>query len=170
MKSRFGQKYAILIFCLTLLCAPPILRAETGAAQKSAPPQSSLSARQIRRIVDRINLIEELPIKKGEAVNDKYAKAIVELGKDAAPYLVEKLTNRKDSRVAYLYQYKIGDVALALLNTIYDYPDYPFPDQSRTLPAKYGDYRDYTEYFSSARNRRQLQKSWRNFIKNQSGN
>lgn len=166
-RNGFHRKFLITFSCFSVLCCPSAFT-ETRAQSATKQAMSSQMAlpRQVRQIVNRISRIEELPVKKGEPVNDRYAKSIVELGEAAAPYLIEKLTSQKDSRVVYLYQYKIGDVARSLLSVIYGYPDYPFPDNSQTLPAKYGDYRDYTEFFSSSQNRCQLQKSWRNFVKN----
>jgi len=156
MKNNcFNRRYVILFVCFSALCVSALL-SEVRAQNPSAAA---------RQTVNRINRIEELPIKKGEPATDKYAAAIVELGEAAAPYLIEKLTDRRNSRVAYLYQYKIGDVARALLDIIYDYPEFPFPDGAKSLPAKYGDYRDYTEFFSRSRNRKQLRKSWREFVK-----
>lgn len=162
MKISFDRKLTIL-FAWLLVSFGTAVFSEVNAQQDA---KKQATPREARQIVNRINRIEDLPIKKGEPVNDKYAKAIVELGEKAAPYLIEKLVDRRDSRFAYLFQYKVGDAARSLLDIIYGYPEYPFPDGSKSLPAKFGDYRDYTTFFNSLRNRKVLQKSWREFIKN----
>lgn len=130
-----------------------------------APTRMRVTPRQAAKIVNRIRLIESLPSKRSEPFDDRYAKAIVGLGESAAPHLVRKLTDTTDSRVADLFQHKIGDVALALLVKIYNPPGYPFPDGAESVPAKYGDYRDYVEYFESPEARKRLQRSWENYLK-----
>jgi len=164
MKSAYF--YRKLTAGLKIFSGLFMLAAFSAAVAAQEDSKNKVQSRQVRQIVNRINRIEELPIKKGEPVSDKYAKAIVELGASAAPYLIEKLTDRRKSRVAYLFEYKIGDVARSLLDIIYNYPDYPFPDGSKSLPSKYGNYQDYVEFFGKSQNRKQLQKSWQNYIKN----
>ena len=158
--NGFKKNSAIVFFCFFVFQMSAFV-IETGAqsAEKRATPQ------QIRFIVNGINKIESLPVKKGEPIGDKYAEAIVELGELAAPYLIEKLTDRRDSRFAYFFQYKIGDVARSLLDLIYEYPDYPFPDGSKSMTAKRGNYQDYVEFFGKSKNRKQLQKSWKQYVK-----
>lgn len=142
------------------------LAAGLSRSVRGVPPaRTQVEARQAAKIVDRIRLIESLPSKRSEPFDDRYAKAIVKLGEAAAPHLVGKLTDMTDSRVADLYQHKIGDVALALLVKIYNPPSHPFPDGAESVPAKYGDYRDYVEYFESPEARKRLQGSWENFLK-----
>ena len=164
MSNNLNRKLIIFFWCILFSVGFSGVISEI----KAQTVKEDLTPPQISRIVNQINLIEDLPIKKGEPVNDRYAAAIVELSESAAPYLIEKLTDRKDSKFAYLYQYKIGDVARSLLEIIYDYPNCLFPDCQTKLSEKYGDYRDYVEFFDKTENRKQLQKSWQNFIKDKS--
>ncbi|HEY6946594.1 MAG TPA: hypothetical protein VI431_15755 [Candidatus Acidoferrum sp.] len=127
--------------------------------------RSEPTVEQIKHVVDRITLIEGLPPKSREPQTDKYAAAIVALGKNAAPFLVEKLTDTSPSKVVYGFQYAIGDVALVLLDDIYQPQDWPFPDGRFKIPENYGDYRDYVDFFSSPGSRRRLKESWQDFIK-----
>jgi hypothetical protein len=130
-----------------------------------SPDQSSPPSGHIKRTVDKITLIEGLPPKRGEPIEDEYARAIIALGKKAAPYLVEKLTDTSPSRVVYGFQYRVGDIALVLLHEIYRPPYWPFPDTSFDIPPKYGDYRDYVDFVNSNGMRERLRKSWKRYIK-----
>ncbi|MGI9074455.1 MAG: hypothetical protein ACR2JB_24785 [Bryobacteraceae bacterium] len=124
-----------------------------------------MNSAQIEKTVDELRLIEGLPPKSGEKQTDPHAAAIVALGQAAGPYLVAKLTDDSPSRVAYGFRYSIGDVALALLDEIYQPPYWPSPDGSVVIPTRYGDFRDYVAFVHSRKGRRQLQKSWKVFIK-----
>jgi hypothetical protein len=117
-----------------------------------------------KRIVDQIGLVESVPQKPGYPSGDPHEMAILALGKSAGPYLVEKITFRKPGKVLDLFQYSIGDVALALLQEIYRPAHWPDPDGSIELPKKYGDYRDYVDFMRSSWNRRRLQLAWKHYI------
>jgi hypothetical protein len=119
---------------------------------------------QVEKTVNDIDLIVGLPSKKGEEQWDEHALAITRLGKRAAPYLVEKITDTSTSKVGEGFRYTIGDVALALLNDIYEPPGWPFPDDSIKIPQKYGNFRDYVEFVETPDARRRLRESWRNYI------
>ena len=77
------------------------------------------TAAYLAQVVGEIDLIEGLPPQVGEPLGDPHAVAIVLLGREAAPYLVERITDDSPSLVVYGFQYKLGDLALALLNEIY---------------------------------------------------
>jgi hypothetical protein len=131
-----------------------------------APPSQQQSSQdQVSEIVDGIILIEGLPPKAGERPADQHAAAIVALGKKAAPYLVERLTDTSPTRVVYGFPYEVGDIALVLLDEIYHPAGWPFPDDRIKIPQKYGDYRDYRDFVHSAGSRERLRQSWQEFIK-----
>jgi hypothetical protein len=144
---------ACLIF---VVCAP--------AFAGPCPVSKGMSARDIRKVVDGLPLIEGLPAKSGEKQTDPHAAAIVALGRAAGPCLVAKLTDETSSRVAYGFKYAIGDLALALLVEIYQPQSWPFPDSSVVIPERYGDYRDYVAYVHVPGARHRLQRSWKEFV------
>lgn len=121
--------------------------------------------KQIEEIVEQISLIKALPPKQGEPLGDKHALAIVSLGKKASPYLVKKITDTTPTPIFYLFQYKVGDIALVLLHEIYHPSSWPSPEGSLTIPQRYGDYRDYVDFVSTLEGRTQLKKSWEDFLK-----
>ena len=135
-----GNNPTALLACLCFLLSQTPGTHSHAAGGKSSPGRTS---KQIAGVVDGISQIRGLPPKSGRPLDDANAEAIVALGEKAAPYLVEKLTDASPSRVFYAFEYKIGDVALALLKEIYRPSRWPFPDGSSRLPQKYGDYRDY---------------------------
>jgi len=122
------------------------------------------TAAYLAQVVGEIDLIEGLPPKVGEPLGDPHAVAIVSLGREAAPYLVERITDNSSSLVVYGFQYKLGDLALALLNEIYRPRSWPFPDNSRLLPRKHGDFRDYVDFVNSPGGRQELKEHWMRFI------
>lgn len=155
-----GRAARAALVCLgwaLLLC--PACAAGRPAAQSEAADAEA------ERVVEGIDQIAGLSVKQGEPEWDEHAAAIVELGERAAPYLVKKLTDTSVSKVGEGFQYKIGDVALALLHDIYGPKGWPFPDDSEKLPQRYGDFRDYVEFVNSKGARARLQKSWREYIK-----
>lgn len=125
---------------------------------------ASTSSDPAKAAVDDIKLIQGLPPKAGEPQTDPHAIAIMKLGKSAGPYLVAKLSDTTPSKVVYGFHYTIGDIALVLLEEIYQPPGWPFPDNSETMPAAYGDYRDYESFMASAGSRQRLQESWKKYI------
>lgn len=127
-------------------------------------PGTKNSPAYIARVVDEIGLIEGLPPKVGEPLGDPHAVAIVTLGKKAAPYLVEKITDNSPSLVIYGFQYKLGDLALVLLNEIYRPRNWPFPDDSRQLPRNHGDFRDYLDFVKGPGRREELKETWTRFV------
>jgi hypothetical protein len=127
--------------------------------------QTEPAPAHLKEVVDRINLIQGLPPKSGEPQTDQYAKAIMALGKRAGPYLVDKLTDSSVTQVTYGFRYAVGDLALALLDEIYEPRGWPFPDDQIKIPEKYGDYRDYVEFVSAPGSRERLKQSWREYIK-----
>jgi hypothetical protein len=160
------------IFCYRLTWAIAVLSwvlpgspCNHSQTSKEIRNQDGPTPKQVKRTVDEITLIEGLPPKRGERIEDEHAEAIIALGEKAAPYLVEKLTDASPSKVVYGFQYKVGDVALVLLHEIYRPPNWPFPDGSFDIPRKYGDYRDYVKFVNSDGTRKRLRKSWKNYIK-----
>lgn len=183
-KNTFDHKTIGLAFCLSLqmLFCISCARGQTSKTTRAVPeikseqpdaptPASSNEApadeRQIKELVDKIKLIDNLPPKLSQPFNGKYAKEIIELGEKAAPYLAAKITDASNSNYSYLFRHKVGDVALILLQKIYQTKNFPFPDDSEKLPSKYGDYRDYTKFMRSAKARKRLQNSWKNYIAQQ---
>jgi hypothetical protein len=116
-------------------------------------------------VVDGISQIEGIPPKSGAPQTDPHAIAIVAFGKKAAPYLVAKLTDTSQTRVVYAFPYTVADLALVLLDEIFQPPGWPFPDDRVKIPEKYGDYRDYVEFVHSPGSREQLKRSWQEFIR-----
>jgi len=132
-------------------------------------PTTAHSAAYLAQVVDEISLIEGLPPKVGEPLGDPHAVAIVLLGREAAPYLAERITDDSPSLVVYGFQYKLGDLALVLLNEIYRPRSWPFPDDSRQLPRKHGDFRDYLDFVNSPGGRQELKEHWMQFIQGNLG-
>ena len=127
-------------------------------------PKVSLTASQA---VERIRLIEYLVPKSGERQTDPHAAAIIASGRQAAPWLLEKLLDDTKSRYFYEFQYKIGDIAHALLREIY----HTDPSQSlmaRNPPLRPEEgytYRDYVALVSSTRGRQELQAAWEKVVR-----
>ena len=126
--------------------------------------QSTVADAEVNRIVNNINLIAGLSVKRGEPQWDEHAALIVNLGAPAAPHLIDRITDTSPSKVGESFQYMIGDVALALLYDIYEPEAWPFPDEPHKIPEKYGDFRDYVDFINSDGAREQLQASWRRYI------
>ncbi len=120
---------------------------------------------EAKNAVNKIKLIENLPIKKGEPFVDLVAVEILKFGKCASPFLADKLSNNSKSKVSHLFNYKIGQVALFLLNEIYKPLNYPCPDSSCVVTSNVGDYRDFVQFFQVKKNRQKLKLSWNNYIK-----
>ena len=156
MLSRLNA-LVVAILAFGLIWAGPI-------TLTSPAEVGSSSTETIRTIVDRIELIEGLPPKRGAPQTDPNAAAIVALGYTAGPFLVDRLTDAAPSKVVYEFQYAIGDVALFLLNEIYKPAGWPFPDGSEKLREQHGDYRDYVNFVDAPGARKRLQDSWRKFI------
>jgi hypothetical protein len=137
----------------------PVYRQFSAVQTLSIPMPEDIQA-----TVNNIRFIAALSQKAGEPQPDENAIKIVNLGKKAAPYLVEKITDDSPSLVADFFAYKIGDLALALLMDIYQAPNWPFPDGVIQLPNKYGDFRDYVDFVNKRGARDKLKQSWKMYI------
>ena len=141
---------------------------------KSHPDQNQLlvlgiksfnsTPEQIQEIVNNISLIVGLSQKQGEPQWDEHAIQITNLGRRAAPYLVDKLTDESPSQVFEFFPYAIGDVALVLLTDIYQTSSWPSPDDSIQIPKIHDDFRDYVAFVKSEGPRERIKQSWKNYI------
>ena len=93
--------------------------------------------------------IEAMAPKKGY-VDDRHAKAILGIGKKAAPCLVEKIGDTAPTMWAYSFQYTVGDMALALLDEMYSSavladPEDSSIDLAKQFPNSAMPYREFRE-------------------------
>jgi hypothetical protein len=153
--------FLILVLLGAWLYISPLVRWQSlfaGAGQFNPTPE------QVQGIVNNISLVVGLSTKQGEPQWDEHAIQITKLGRLAAPYLVDKLTDESPSKVFELFPYAIGDVALALLADIYQTPSWPSPDGSIKIPKIHGDFRDYLVFVKSKGARERIKKSWKYYI------
>jgi hypothetical protein len=162
---RVASKVVIIVFLVLIGLLGFVCLTQQRCFGISLVDEHKLEGQQIRAIVDKINLITGLPQKQGEPQWDEHAAAIVKLGKKAGPFLVEKITDTSLSKVVEFFQYKIGDVALSLLNDIYQPQSWPFPDASAQMPKKYDDFRDYVDFINSEGARERIKESWKTYIR-----
>jgi hypothetical protein len=132
-----------------------------GVLGRGRPAVETLEPRQIRAIVDELVLIETMTPKRGMPQGDEHALAILSLGRAAVPYLVERIDDDSWSRYVYGYWYKVGDVALALLDEICDTPNWFFPDGSRLAPPT--EFADFVDFVQSPQQLRAAKRSWERF-------
>lgn len=138
-----------------LLLETPLIGAPSVLAQTRA---------EIQRAVEELRLVTGLPPKRGQQIRDPHAKAVLDLGREAAPFLVRKLTDPTPTELVYLFRYEVADVALRLLHELYRPATWPFPDDSEAIPEKHHDYRDYVEFVHSPGTRQRLKESWQRYI------
>lgn len=170
MRMIFVIHQSIIIFLIGLSWSIFLVACtEQNQSNSLQLERPELNPEQIQQVVNDITLIVGLQLQKGELQWDEHAFKIVELGKKAAPFLVEKITDKSPSKVMEFFHYKIGDIALVLLDDIYQPPSWPFPDNSVQIPIKYGDYRgdfrDYVYFINSEGARERLKESWKSYIR-----
>jgi hypothetical protein len=156
-----ASSFSIAPMCMLLLLT---LTVSGCFDQRGRDAPANLKNDEIYNAVARITEITSLSPVKHEPERDQRAIAIIALGRQAGPYLVDKITDRSASQVAELFQYTIGDVALVLLDRIYRPPGWPFPDNSERMLQRFGDYRDYVEFVNVPGARARLQQSWKRYI------
>lgn len=153
-RTTYEAVFLAIVLLFFLLLETSLINA--GALEKNQAA--------IRSTVERIRLITALPPKRGQQIRDVHAKAVLDLGREAAPFLVQKLTDPTPTQLIYLFRYETADIALRLLQEIYEPSNWPFPDGSEAVPQKYGDYRDYVEFVHSPGARQRLKESWQSYI------
>ena len=133
--------------------------------QRDSSPRPELTL-SITQAVENIVLIEDLTPKRGEPQTDSYAAAIISLGTKAGPLLAEKLLDDRDSKWAYCFQYKIADLADALLSDIYhQYPSEALVRRNKPMEPTQGYcYWDYAALTSSRKGREELRAAWKKII------
>jgi hypothetical protein len=132
-----------------------------GQPERSAAPASEPAAATAVRQLSRVR---ELPEKAGLPFTDPHAKAVLALGKQAAPYLVQAIPDTTPTGTSQFFVYSVGDVAVVLLIDIYKVPTWPFPSAEQALPVGTGDFRDYVAFMSSADNRQRLKQAWQTYV------
>ncbi len=158
MGDQCSRNFKMTSPLLSFICALLLSTVSFFASAQTCDSAAS------RLAVSKLHLIESLPIKRGSPFEDVHARKIIELGRCTSSLLVAQLNNRNKSKVAHLFEYRIGQVALSLLASIHEPPHRPCPDGSCPVKAKFGDFRDEVNFFSKPANRAQLKKSWAAYI------
>ena len=147
--------------------------ARTNSLAPTATPTSSPAPHagaEVNELCKRIGEIKKLPDRDPNDTDSIYEEVIAR-GNEAIPCLIEEIANEtpmRDPRSAPIWQnYKVGDTAIFLLVEITG------QDQllEEMLPTKYraewktnGIYA-YFNYVLETKNRRQLQRWWRTWVK-----
>lgn len=173
-------KYFLLISTITIVtglsaCYAVPHRVENTLATNVKPsPPFNIGTKEdkvmITSLCEQLNKIRKLP-SRDPSDSDPIYEAIIARGEEAIPCLVEKITDESlmpDPREAPPYQnYKVGDTAYFLLLRITQKDD----DIAKMLPPKYaklwateGVYA-YFAYVEKMENRKELQRFWRDWMK-----
>ena len=175
-------------FCTFLLCCALLLtsctapaksevgrdfRPSPGAPSVAVTPENELAGRLMEstELCKQLADIKQFPGRDPSERQDPVYASIMAQGKSMMPCLVEEITNETpmhDPRQAPVWQhYKVGDTAVFLLARISENSDV----LKEMLPPAYreewktnGVYA-YFNYVSDSRNRKELQKWWRNWTK-----
>jgi hypothetical protein len=128
-------------------------------ASDGAPP---LGSAQLRAMVLReIHLIDSYPPKCGQLPGG-HAGTILALGRQAAPVLVDEITDNAPTTWSYgNHKYVVGDFALDLLGDLYDCPDVVQVPPGTTM--------GWAQYIERPGERTRVQAKWRAFVRPDAG-
>jgi hypothetical protein len=145
---------AIAILSVAGCNRPP--EAQPRAITVAKPSMDAKSA------VDLLARLEYLEPKQGEKQTDVVAL------ENATPCLIDKLLDDTPTKYAYLFQYKVGDAAHALLCEIYK-KDALWPVEGQTPMGGHPSltFMDYCAYVEAPNGRRTLQDRWRTLVEAQ---
>jgi hypothetical protein len=139
------------------------------------PTDTTIRDENVESLCNRLHEIKKLPYRDPNDTDPIY-EALIAKGKEAMPCLVEKITDETsmpDPREAPIWQhYKVGDTAVFMLVRIaHDEVILQEELLKKMLPVKYrkewetnGVY-SYFNYVSESKNREELQRWWRIWIK-----
>ena len=130
---------------------------------------NTLPEENVRKIVDRIELVAWVELESGNQQPDENAAAILALGERAGPYLVQRITDAGKSR--WLEWASVGDVAHFFLTIIYklNWPSSEFIEL-HNLKAHDSYFKYYLNYLKISnddqrnQNRKKLQQAWSDII------
>ncbi len=171
-----------LVFCplLLLLFGCGIAHSErsnivtANTTQPTPQPTETVNTtfrdENVESLCNRLHEIKKIPYKDPKDTDPIY-ESLIAKGKEAMPCLVEKITDEtpmRDPRGGVIWQhYKVGDTAVFMLLKIAG----DFELLQKMLPVNYrkewktnGVYA-YYNYVSESKNREELQRWWRNWIK-----
>jgi hypothetical protein len=160
-------KNVVALVCWAVICLCGCQRQQETNAVPTRDQASAVStnlSENVESVVNNIQKIKTLAPKDGEPQVDPYAIAVVRLGPQAGPLLVEKITNQTVTD-CYIYptNLAVGDIAIELLHAIYG-GSWPAPDGSVQIPSVYNSNLDYFEFVTRPENRVRLQTAWRNWL------
>jgi len=155
--------------------APPRPAAAPDSSESDSAPPPTLTPSQLRKAVaDNLRLINGLPPRECEISNlgGRPAASILALGIQAAPYLVERLTDATPSSYSDFcaVPYRIGDYAEQILGDLYGCtPGLPNRPQMPTVSCPSCETaaipcREYHDFLNRPGERARLQAKWARFI------